>query len=297
MFDFNKHWKYTRPIHNFIILIFYNKNIKRAPSQGKKRKKEKKGHDGDKLTCKAEIKESWYGGMQGVFISAWDFSLSAERRLLWGNIRRGEIWPCVLALKCKYLWLSSPQHKAFALRLLLFYADIPEKMTLDICSDQLCSLFFYFYSNEGKPLCKVWQDTIKVPLFQRNLQMGTGWQRCIFHIKTIGCLVIFANKSFSFAANNPTCIHSHSSSHSLTKGFSLSLFPNNQWPSCHLYHLHRWSNEATWRCCFESSHIWLLSQQLLYTILVWLWQRLWLYRPFIYTHIWFKSSPMTNKSS
>lgn len=47
-----------------------------------KKEKEKKGHDGDKLTCQAQIKESWYGGMQGVFISARDFSLSAERRLL-----------------------------------------------------------------------------------------------------------------------------------------------------------------------------------------------------------------------
>lgn len=127
---------------------------------------------------------------------------------------------------------------------------------------------------------------------------GRGRQRCIFRIKTIGGLVIFANKSFSLSAYNPTWIHSHSSSHSLTDP-PFSLFPNNQWPSCHLLHLHRWSNEATWRCCFGSSHIWLLSQQLLYTILVWLWQSLWLQPLYTHTHtereIWFKTSPMSNK--
>lgn len=41
------------------------------------------GHEGYELTCKAEVKESWYGrGMQELFISARDFGLSVERRLL-----------------------------------------------------------------------------------------------------------------------------------------------------------------------------------------------------------------------
>jgi len=33
--------------------------------------------------------------------------------------------------------------------LLLFYVDIPEKITLDICSDQLCSLFIYIHMMKG----------------------------------------------------------------------------------------------------------------------------------------------------
>ncbi len=44
---------------------------------------DREGHEGYKLTCKAEIKESWYGrGTQELFISVRDFSLSVERWLL-----------------------------------------------------------------------------------------------------------------------------------------------------------------------------------------------------------------------